>query len=496
MPSSTPTLSLTTSAPAGIRADALIVGVHASAEGPLLTHEPTPESPWQAIADAAALAGLTGRPGDVATLPGGGLVAADRLVLVGLGEVERLTPERVRRAAGVAARAVAGLRTVATTLSAVDLTATAEGLLLGSYQFEAYKGARKAAVRTVRLVVPSAAKAAKEELQRAVVTAESVLLARDLVNTAPNDLFPASFAERARTAAETAGLKVQVLDEKALAKAGYGGILAVGGGSVRPPRLVRISYAPRGARTSVALVGKGITFDSGGISIKPGPGMPDMTSDMAGAAAVVATVIGAAALGLPIALTATVPLAENLPSGSAYRPGDVITHYAPRGQQATTSHILNTDAEGRIVLADAIVRACEDGPDFLLETATLTGAQLVALGDRTMGVMGTDELRDRVAELARECGEDGWAMPLPEHLREGLDSYLADLQNISNNRYGGMLVAGHYLGHFVADGVQWAHLDVAGPAFNGGSTYGYTTQGGTGVPVRTLLATLADLAAQ
>jgi leucyl aminopeptidase len=217
--------------------------------------------------------------------------------------------------------------------------------------------------------------------------------------------------------------------------------------------------------------------------------MDHMTSDMAGAAAVVATVIAAAALKLPVAVTATVPMAENLPSGSSYRPGDVLRHRGGR-----TVHVLNTDAEGRLVLADAIVRACEDKPDYLLETSTLTGAQVVALGNRTMGVMGTPELRDRVAELAREVGEGGWAMPLPEELREGLESPLADLSNVSGDRAGGMLVAGHYLATFVADGVAWAHLDVAGPAFNTGKAYGYTAEGGTGVPVRTLLATLADLA--
>jgi leucyl aminopeptidase len=182
-------------------------------------------------------------------------------------------------------------------------------------------------------------------------------------------------------------------------------------------------------------------------------------------------------------------MAENLPSGSSYRPGDVLTH---RGGQ--TVHVLNTDAEGRLILADAIVRAGEDKPDHLLTVATLTGAQIVALGNRTMGVMGTAELRDRVAELAREVGEGGWAMPLPEELREGLDSPLADIANVASDRAGGMLVAGHYLAHFVPDGLRWAHLDVAGPAFNTGKAYGYTPEGGTGVPVRTLLAVLADLA--
>ncbi len=294
-------------------------------------------------------------------------------------------------------------------------------------------------------------------------------------------------------------MTVEVLDEKALAKAGYGGILGVGSGSTRPPRLVRLSYTPAKPRATVALVGKGITFDSGGLSIKPAAKMDQMTSDMSGAAAVVATVIAAARLKLPVAVTGTVALAENMPSGSAYRPGDVLRHYGgvdAKGKSTGTGktvHVLNTDAEGRLVLADAIVRACEDDPDYLLETSTLTGAQIVALGKRTMGVMGTPELRDRVAELARQVGEGGWAMPLPEHLREGLDSPLADLQNIAGDPGGGMLVAGHYLAEFVADGVSWSHLDIAGPSFNDGKPYGYTTSGGTGVPVRTLLAVLRQL---
>jgi leucyl aminopeptidase len=342
--------------------------------------------------------------------------------------------------------------------------------------------------------VPSQAKPAKDELRRAEITAEAVGLARDLVNTAPNDLPPAVFADRAAAAAGAAGLKVEVLDEKALAKQGYGGILGVGQGSTRPPRLVRITYKPAKPVAKVALVGKGITFDTGGISIKPALGMDAMTSDMAGAAAVVATVIAASALGLRVAVTATVPMAENMPSGSAQRPGDVITHYAPKGSRGKTSIVLNTDAEGRLILADAMVRACEDDPDYLIDTATLTGAQIVALGSRTMGVMGTPDFRDRVAELARESGEGGWAMPLPEELREGLDSPLAEIANVSGKPAGGMLVAGHYLKEFVPDGLQWAHLDVAGPAYNGGATHGYTLPGGTGVPVRTLLAVLTDLA--
>ena len=214
-----------------------------------------------------------------------------------------------------------------------------------------------------------------------------------------------------------------------------------------------------------------------------------MISDMGGAAAVIATVVLAARLGLEVPVTATVPMAENMPGGRAYRPGDVITQYG-----GTTVEILNTDAEGRLILADAIVRACEDGPTHLIDTATLTGAQLVALGGRTPGVLGTDEFRDRVAELSRDAGEGGWAMPIPEEGAEGLKSPVADLRNISNSREAGMSVAAAYLREFVADDVEWVHIDVAGPAYNTNAPWGYTPKRATGVPVRTMLAALEDLA--
>jgi leucyl aminopeptidase len=289
--------------------------------------------------------------------------------------------------------------------------------------------------------------------------------------------------------AEAAGLQVEILDEKALESAGYGGIVGVGKGSSRPPRLIRLTHA--GGAKKVALVGKGITFDTGGISIKPAANMQDMTSDMGGAAAVIAATIAAAKLRLPVTVTATVPMAENMPSATAQRPGDVLTQYG-----GTTIEVINTDAEGRLVLADAIVRACEDDPDYLIDVATLTGAQLVALGTRTPGVMGTDEFRDRVARISQAAGENGWPMPLPVELRADLNSKVADLANVSPHRFGGMLVAALYLREFVAEGVQWAHLDVAGPAYNTGSPFGYISKGGTGVPVRTLIAVLDEIAAE
>ncbi|MBB1019240.1 leucyl aminopeptidase, partial [Dietzia sp. DQ11-71] len=319
---------------------------------------------------------------------------------------------------------------------------------------------------------------------------ECVGLARDLVNTPPNLLFPGSFADRAAELARGAGLEVEVLDEAALTEGGYGGILAVGGGSSRGPRLVRLTHRGAEGRPTVALVGKGITFDTGGISIKPAAGMEQMTMDMGGAAAVVATVILAARLGLDLTVVATVPMAENMPSSTAYRPGDVLTMYG-----GTTVEVKNTDAEGRLILADAIVRACEDSPSHLIDTATLTGAQMVALGKKTPGVMGTEDFRDRVADLSRSVGEGGWPMPLPEELRAGLDSEVADLTHVTPHRWGGMLSAGLFLSEFVADGVEWAHIDVAGPAYNDGGPEGYLPKGGTGVPVRTMLAVLEDIAA-
>ena len=491
------TVSLT-SASARTRAanaDAYVIGVYAPDGGGASGGRVTADDAAQgaaATADLAAAAGASGHQGratQVTSFAAPAGMPATRIIAVGLGARAELNAETIRQAAGVASRAAEGCVKVVSTLGSLDLAAAAEGHLLGAYRFDGYKTPAEAPVREIGLVAQRVDRGAREALRRATITAEAVALTRDLVNTAPNDLPPAAFAERAGEAGRAAGLAVQVLTEKALERGGYGGILGVGAGSARPPRLVRLSYSPDRPKARVALVGKGITFDSGGLSIKPAAGMDHMTSDMGGAAAVVATTIAAAALKLPIAVTATVPMAENLPSGSSYRPGDVLRH---RGGQ--TVHVLNTDAEGRLILADAIVRAGEDEPDYLLVAATLTGAQIVALGNRTMGVMGAEALRDRVAELARQVGEGGWAMPLPAELREGLDSPLADIANVANDRAGGMLVAAHYLAHFVPAGLPWAHLDVAGPAFNTGKAYGYTPQGATGVPVRTLLATLADIA--
>ena len=419
------------------------------------------------------------------------------VLAVGLGKDRDAWPaDLIRRAAGVAARSLNGTEAVITTLSDIDLEAAIEGLILGAYRFSDFRSDKTApkdkGLREITALTADTKAKTKAAAERATAIATAVATARDLVNTPPSHLYPDEFAKRAKALGEAAGLEVEVLNDKDLAKDGYGGVIGVGKGSSRPPRLVRLVH--RGAQEAkkaktVALVGKGITFDTGGISIKPAANMHHMTSDMGGAAAVIATVVLAAQQKLPIDVIATVPMAENMPSATAQRPGDVLTQYG-----GITVEVLNTDAEGRLILADAIVRACEDDPDYLIETSTLTGAQTVALGARTPGVMGSDEFRDRVAALSQEVGENGWPMPLPEELKDDLKSTVADLANVSGSRYAGMLVAGTYLREFVADGVAWAHIDIAAPAYNTGGPWGYTGKGGTGVPTRTMFAVLEDIA--
>jgi leucyl aminopeptidase len=501
-----PTITATDHPLEKLTGDAVVVAVGKGPDGPL----PTPGAEavdrllggrlFPALADL----GARGTEGEVTRLASFGQGPFPVVAVAGLGAPDAsgaYTPEAVRRAAGAASRALAGRRSVVSLLAAVGgapdaerLHAVGEGSLLGAYEFTAYKSdlpaGRLAPPSAFTIVVPGAT-AAESALRRVRAVAEAITLVRDLVNTPPNDLFPAELAARGAAAGERAGLTAEILDEDALAAGGYGGILAVGGGSIRKPRLLRLTYSGSGARKKIALVGKGITFDSGGISIKPAAKMEDMKSDMAGAAAVIATVCLVANLGLPVEVTATVPIAENLPSGTAYRPADVVTF-----RNGKKAEITNTDAEGRVVLADAIARAAEDRPDVLLETSTLTGAQLVALGTRTAGVMGSDDLRDAVVAAAKRSGESMWPMPLPAELRRGLDSPVADFVNASADRAGGMLVGGHFLAEFVPAGLPWAHIDIAGPSYNTGGPWGYTPKGGTGVPVRTLLATIEDLIAE
>jgi leucyl aminopeptidase len=499
-------LTLTGKDPKAVRADALVVGVAAGDDGPRLLHaDALPRPLARSLGGALQALGVRGGPDEVRRVPSGGELAAPVVVLTGLGRVGPEGPdaETLRRAAGAAVRELSGTESVALALPAGDAdaaAAVAEGALLGAYAYREYR--RRTAekhrppVARLELVTPRHRdRGLKARVERAHVVAAAVAATRDLVNCPPGDLPPATFADRAREHAADAPVKVTVLDEKALAKGGYGGILGVGQGSSRPPRLVKVAYTPRGAAAHVALVGKGITFDSGGLSIKPAQAMETMKLDMAGAAAVLHAVLAAARLGLPVRVTGWLCLAENMPSGTAQRPSDVLTTYGGR-----TVEVLNTDAEGRLVLADGIVAAAEESPDAIVDVATLTGAQMVALGNRVSAVMaGDDALRERVVAAAARAGEQLWPMPLPEELRSSLDSQVADISNMGE-RMGGMLVAGLFLREFVPtvgeDGARlpWAHLDIAGPAFNDKGPHGYTGKGGTGVAVRTLVALLEDFA--
>lgn len=470
--------------------DALVVGVHTGPDGP----HPAPgaESLDEALGGrlAATLGamGVKGRVGEIAKLPTFGALTAPLLAVVGLGDAPEggYDPETLRRAAGTATRALAGTSRVALALPAADAEragAVALGGLLGAYTFTTYRTTGEQTAPVAELTVLSAADGAQAAIERATTLAESVTLVRDLVNTPPSDLWPARFAEIAEQTGSKAGLSVEVLDEDALKEQGFGGIVAVGQGSARPPRLVRLAYNHPEATKTLAFVGKGITFDSGGLSLKPSAAMDWMKSDMGGAGAVFGSLVAIAKLGLKVNAVGYLCLAENMPSGTAQRPSDVFTSYAGK-----TVEVLDTDAEGRLVLIDGIARAGQDNPDVIVDIATLTGAQIVALGWRTAGVMANDdELREEVVLAAGEQGEAAWGMPLPEELRKGLDSPVADIANLHPERFGGMLTAAIFLREFVPEGVRWAHIDMAGPAFNKGEPHGYTPKGGTGAITRTLV---------
>lgn len=414
-----------------------------------------------------------------------------RVIGVGLGKRSEFTQDKLRQAAAIGAKHLESATRAATTLPDISVKASAEvsnaaavaeGLILGSYSFDGLKSSPEKHADCEVTVIGGT----KKDIAAASIRARAVVLTRDLVNTPSSHLYPETYAARVKKLAKN--LTVEILEPAELEKQGFGGILAVGSGSSRGPRMVSVSYKAGKGRPSVGLVGKGITFDTGGISIKPAGSMDDMISDMGGSAAVLATALAAAELELDINVTAYLPMAENMPGGAAYRPGDVITHYG-----GLTSEIRNTDAEGRLVLADGLAYASTKKHDYLIDVATLTGAQIVALGNRTAGVLGTDELRDLIAETGRAVGEDAWAMPITEEVRDTMDSDVADVRNMGE-RPGGMLSAAAYLEHFVAEGTPWAHIDIAGPSYNTGSSRGYTPKRGTGVPVRTLVATLEKLA--
>lgn len=479
-------------APDKTNARVLILLAEKAGEGARVVAESLKPKTKSAIDDALEALGAKGSADEVTKIPAPSSLSCAVVAVVGTGvSASEIGPAHVRDAVGAAVRSLAGMESVAALVPAdpASYYYAALGAKLGAYAYDRYLECPTPPA-TIDILVDGKAKKAemKEMAQRAGSVAHAVHATRDLVNTPPADLYPASFAEIAEQAAKSVrSVNVSVWDDKKLTEQGFGGILGVGRGSERGPRLVRVEYKPRGAKTHLALVGKGITFDSGGLSLKPPKSMETMKTDMTGAATVLSTVIAAAELSLPIHLSGWLCLAENMPSGSATRPGDVLEMYSGR-----TVEVNNTDAEGRLVLGDGLARACEESPDAVIDIATLTGAQIVALGSRISGVMGTDDIRNEIVEAADLAGEEVWPMPLPDHLKSGMKSLVADTKN-SGGRGGGMLTAGLFLSEFVGE-TPWAHIDIAGPSFNEESPFGATPKGATGVMVQTLLAWIENRA--
>ena len=456
----------------------------------------------KALLDILKNLGATGKSNEIIKVP---YSKPQTIYFTGLGETSKsYDPENLRRAAGSAARELAGQSTATFALPASTLTqisAVAEGAALGAYAFNEFRSSTKSDFKEPLEQIVIATKstsdaAAKRALVRAEIIARNTATVRDLINTPPSHLTPDSFCTRMKKLATPLGLKVEVLNEATLKNQGYGGIIGVGQGSANPPRLLHISYTPNKARARYAFVGKGITFDTGGLALKPANGMEAMKSDMSGAAAVIGAIFAIAELKLPVAIDAWAPLAENMVSENATRPSDIISIYGGK-----TVEVLNPDAEGRLVLADAIVRAQEvakkaGGLDGIIDVATLTGAQVVALGTRTSAVMTNDvEFSQQFLEASEKAGEAFWPMPLPEELRASLDSPVADLANIGD-RMGGMLVAGLFLKEFIEPDISWLHLDIAGPAYNESTPHGYTPVGGTGIALRSLVTLVESASSQ
>jgi len=436
--------------------------------------------------------GFAGKQDETLVVPTAGAIAVPAAVLVGLGDRHAVTPDTLRRAAAAVARRAVRARSVVTTITQAApeggsadsaAQAVAEGFVLGSYRFLAYKSDGEASKLARVHVIGERDAKTRAGLERGATVAAAVSWARDMVNEPSGAKSPAQFAAAARRLLTGKGVTVTVMSEAELRAQKMGGVLGVAQGSARPPRFVKATYQPRGKRQpgTLALVGKGVVFDSGGLSLKTASGMETMKTDMSGAAAVLAAMSALQALDVRHRVVAYTPMVENMPSGTAIRPGDVL-----RMRNGTTVEVLNTDAEGRLILADALALAASQDADAILDLATLTGACVVALGERVAGIMGNrPEWVDQVRAAADRAGEPVWPLPLPREYRKLLDSEIADLKNVSSGGYGGALTAGLFLEAFT-DHVTWAHLDIAGPA-RAASDDGELTKGGTGFGVRTLL---------
>lgn len=481
-----PELSVTHASFPSDEADALIVAVPTLGEaGPDV----------DVLRPALEAIGFTGSKGAYARVHAPDLTSLP-LAVVGLGS--DATVDTVRESIGTGARQLTGFPSVAVAvLAGLDdaWRGAAEGAVLGGYRFDAYKSGsddEKASKRRARsFLVHAPQHVQDDDLASARAIGAAVGLVKDLVSTPAADQTPAQLADAAVEATADLPIETTVWDDAALERDGFGGILGVGRGSDNPPRLVRLEYSPAGADRHVALVGKGITFDTGGLSLKPAASMVGMQEDMTGAAEVLAVVRAAAQLELPVRVTAWMCIAENMPSGRATRPGDVLT--MADGQ---TVEVTNTDAEGRLVLADGLVAASREHPDVVVDVATLTGAMIIALGTRYTGIMGDAEPVDAFLLSSDRTGELAWALPLPDHMEEELDSRVADMQNANvGNRAAGSLYAGLFLRRFVgassdaegAERIPFLHLDIAGSSMSSKSAYGFTDKGPTGASTRALI---------
>ncbi len=444
-----------------------------------------------ALADAA----FSGKTGSTFVLPTPSQLGAKRIVATGL-DIGSASLDDVRSAFGSAALAARGSKSASVACFVPDgeqrstdvYRAASEGFLLGLYTFQTYRSKEDNSGVDRLIFAGEETQDSAEGVRLGQALASGIYLARDMIFEPGNTIFPESLAEVARETARHMELEYEVFDERQLAGMGAGAIVAVGQGSEHPPRLVRMTYSPPGeSKATVALVGKGITFDTGGMSLKTGEGMVPMKTDMAGAAAVLGAMRAIAELDLPFTVHGILAAAENTPSDTAYRPSDVL-----KAMNGKTIEVISTDAEGRLVLADALVYAAGLGSEIMIDLATLTGAKVVALGSESVAVFANDDALARdIIDAAGEAGELFWQMPLWDSMRSQLDSEIADMKN-TGGRAGGSITAALFISEF-AEGKRWAHLDIAGAAW-ASSTKGYTPKGATGVGVRTLVNYLERMA--
>jgi len=441
------------------------------------------------------------KPSQLAVLYTGGVIPAERLALVGLGKKGELNLEKIRSAFSKVMQHLRGLNikeaAVATDGAILPdrkekyVSAMAEGALLGQYQYVKYKTVDRSQIRDMKqmemICRPEDVVLFRDEVRKAKIIANAVCFARDLVSAPANEMTPTILADHAKNVAKRKNVSCRVLDKAKMKSLGMNALLGVAAGSDEPPKFIILEYhgGKRNDRP-VALVGKGLTFDSGGISLKPAEKMDEMKTDMAGGAAVLSTILAAAELCLPLNLVGLVPATENLSGGSALKPGDILKSFSGK-----TIEVLNTDAEGRLILADALTYASRYQPAVIIDIATLTGACVVALGEDVIGMLGTNEpLKDGIRSAAQMTGELVWELPLWEAYSERIKSDVADYKN-SAGRMGGAITAAAFLSKFVGD-YPWVHLDIAGPSWTS-KDKGYIPKGATGIPVRLLMEYLQSL---